>query len=88
MKPVTGWSSTNEGLWPIPQGVYRWILYISARYQGDEQKSHLELRNVIYFPINISINKVIPNSFPESGGVEMKLTSCPGINLVPIDPSI
>lgn len=53
---------------------------------GDEQKSLLELRNAIYFPINIPINRVIPNSFPETGGVEMKLTPCPGINLLAIDP--
>lgn len=44
---------------------------------GDEQKSHLGLRNDIYFPINISIKKVIPISFPETSWVEMKLTSCP-----------
>lgn len=45
-------------------------------------KSHLESRNVIYFPINASINEAMPNSLAESGGVEMKATSCPAINLV------
>lgn len=34
------------------------------------------------FLINASVNEVMPNSLAESGGVEMKVTSCPGINLV------
>lgn len=38
------------------------------------------------FQLIFQLTEVIPNSYPESSGVEMTLTSCPGINLAAIDP--
>lgn len=65
---------------PVPVEMFN---YLTPR---DEQESHLELSNDIIFPINISIIKVIPDSFPGPIGDEMRLTSCPGIHLIAIDP--
>lgn len=51
-----GWSSTDNGLRLTPRGLRRWISIYFCSIPDDEQKSHLELRNVTHFPINISIN--------------------------------
>lgn len=69
---LSKWGSLTSSPGPL----YMDIVYFCS-VPRDEQKSHLELRNVIYFPINAPINKAIHNSFPETGEVEMRLTPCP-----------
>lgn len=69
---LSKWGSLTSSPGPL----YMDIVYFCS-VPRDEQKSHLELRNVIYFPINAPINKAIRNSFPETGEVEMRLTPCP-----------
>lgn len=57
LKLATDWSSANEGLWPLPRGLYTWILYISVQCRGTNRNPTWNWEMSFTFQLMLQLTK-------------------------------